>query len=491
MDPWLHGDVICRFLEENSNRDLMFLLPRGCGKSGMITVPFPAYQLAKNPLGGVIVCNATEEKAAKMAAASAAIITGNTKYRQAYPYIRPSPRNWGTRGYSLDFKKVKNEEDGSIERIDAAIGSYGVRGNITGAHLGGIVHDDLINQTISKSPKELETVEKFYAESLNCLDLGSPLIICGTRWSYNDYYGKLETGELGGKEDAVKTLKLGVTYKCPKGEEYLIWPSKTYVDMGVNKTVGYTKKMVAQSKKTLGTLFSALYYNEPVLAEDIAFDIDLINIYKEATFPTGPVAAVAVEAESQGNALISTIRMLMKQQNRRFGLKPINSGRVKKEERIRSTLQPLIRGCELCIRDHDWRRDKGLGYEFRTFPKGDDDALDALTYLSALCKTNPSPGSLPFIYIVVDPAFTDKSHSDSTAIVAGCRYEDKLWVLSCEKFKTDRTDVITERIFATYDRFQHGAGAKRRSYSMKMKGYSSKKKRGPGKVHPVEFDLPQ
>jgi hypothetical protein len=331
-----------------------------------------------------------------------------------------------------------------------------------------MIRDDLINKTIANYPSQLRQVEEFYSESLNCLDPGAEDITCGTTWRHGDFYCKLLNGELHGNEGKVEVLKLGVTFTNERGEEELIWPQRSYVDLkGRTVQAGYTWAKIDGAKKNEGRLFSALYYNEPVMDADRQFDVTKVKTFKQLPFELGPIGSVGVEAESQGNALISAIRKAMREENRRFRFEQLTSKRVTKHDRIRSMLQPLIADFNFNIREDLWRADNNLGEEIRVFDKGDDDALDACCYCAKLAK-DPPEGTAPLVVITMDPAFTIETYSDSTSIVAGCYFQKEFWVLDCVKFKTDRTDVIIRMLFKMVDKFGSPYSRKVDRYSMNL-----------------------
>jgi len=458
MDPWFHGEELCKFLEdlEESGDDGLALVWRGAGKSGMITEPMPAWWLAKNPYKRVGVANATGDGAARMIRTSAAIVSGNGAFKRCFPDCVPSSK-WGEDGYYLD---VASGDDtfGTRERKIPSLSAYGVRGNITGAHFdGGFIFDDLLNEETADSATHRRRVEKFFGEMCNTIDLGAPLRGCCTRWTYDDYCGKIESGELQSKQGRLRIFKVGVTtYDHAKKKQVLVAPHrKWYDDLGNEYGYGETEESLVALKKANGHRFSALYYNEPVMDDDIQFDIQKIQ-----TFPTlpppfelGPVARVGVECESQSAALMSTIDVMMRQEGRKIAIDKLTTQKKNKHDRIRSVVQPAVYQNQLCVRRDLMDRDDNLGQELRTFDKGSDDCLDALTYGIELCK-GQKDDIFPMVHIAVDPAFTDETYSDHTAILAITRFQDQFWVLDCMRFQTNRADYIVRMIFAMFDKMQ-------------------------------------
>lgn len=453
MDPWFHGEEVIGFLKPEEPSTTLVLMPRGSGKTGAITVPLPSWWLARDPFSSSAVCNAREERAARMTRASAAIVTNNASFKAAFPFVVPSEK-WGEKGYFVDATQVVDENGqpifGSTERVDASIGSYGVTGNITGTHLsGGMILDDLINRTMAKHPLQVKLAEYFFSEALNCLDPGMPLVVCGTRWVYHDFYGKIESGELVGPYGKFRVLRLGV-YRA-NGD--LIWPQRTYVDLrGRTKRAGYTRDFVESQRKNEKQLFSALYMNQPVLDADMQFDVSRIKTYRSLPFDVGPVAGVGIETGSQGMAIMSAFRLLQKEKQRTLRLIQLKTQQREKDDRIRGHLQPLISEHRFWMREDLYRSDSNLGEELRTFDKGYKDCLDACAYCVAMAR-DPAPGEAPRVCIACDPAFTVGDQSDYTAIVAGCFFESEFYVLDCDRFQTDRADTILNRLFRMHDKW--------------------------------------
>lgn len=476
VDPWFHGEELVGFLEEHWGQSLLILVPRDHGKSTCITVPMPAYWLAEDALRSVIVCNATEDKAQGMVAASAAIIQNNEIYRRTFPYVVPSVR-WGKQGYFVDAAKVAKEA-GSVERIDAGIRAFGVGNNITGSHPdGGLILDDLINEKSSKSEVKLSQAKAFCREAITCVTGNRPIIVIGTRWNEADLYGDIIDGRILGTRGPLKVLKLGATRKLANGSEELVWPRRTFIDLqGRTKEAGFTWERLHAEKVNRGKLFNALYFNEPVSIDDCYFDLKLVKVFNEIPFRLGPVQSVCIETESQASSLLSALKLLMREQKRSIRLEEIKAKKVAKEERIKTLLGPLAQDMKLNVRDVVWHANKGLQHEMRHFPRGHDDVIDATAYLAHLCS-DTEEGGYPYVTIMVDPAFTENKTSDYTAIVAGCKYMGELYVLDVMRFQTDKAEVLIRQIFVMYDKFNRAQSKTPVKQRNRMLGFNAEARR--------------
>lgn len=461
MDPWFHGEEVCAFLEDldRNSEDGLLLMPRGTGKSGMVTQCMPAWTLAKHPHKRVFIGNAEEKRAQNMARTNANTMRSNSLYRKCFPHVRPSGK-WGDDGFFLDT----SSEDSlvTVERIDPSLRGYGIRSNVTGSHINGLmILDDLINDESSKSPEQLKRAERFFKECINLIDPGTPLRMCATRWNYHDLYGKIEKGELQGRQGRIRVLRLGITRNRKKRdgtiEKEILFPLRKWKDnFGAEHEVGFTWDTINALRKQLRGMFSSLYMNNPVLDEDVLFDVNMLKRFKhinDLPFQVGGTGRVLVEAEAGGKALISTIQLMMRQENRRLAVEPVTTRLKEKKSRIMGALQPWIASGKFNIREDDWQReDGGLGEELRTFPKGHDDCLDAHTYCIDACS-DTEPGLMPTVSFAVDPAFTDEDYSDWTAIAAGCKYDGEYYALETIRFQTNRAEVIVRMLFNIVDKY--------------------------------------
>lgn len=484
LDPWWHGEVIIDFIQETQGEDRIVIVPRDHGKSSTITTPYPCWRVAQDPGLRTQTTNAGEGKARDMVRAQADTITKNDRYRRCFPEIVPGTI-WSRDGYFLDAHQALDDDiDGSVERIDPSFKGYGVKGNITGAHVGLQIHDDLISFQTFQSKVEMERVRQFLSEAFRCCETGGEILICCTRWTYHDVYGSIESGELCAHKGPFKVLKRGIFND--KGE--LVWPQRTYIDLaGKKQKSGYTKVAVESLKKQ--PLFSALYLGEPLADEDVQFELDLIGRFEIPPFDTGPCRSVGVEIESQAKPFVSTIEMMKRQENRRFRLDVLTSGHVKKETRIQGILGPIIERGQLWMPERVWKSAGDLGEELRTFPVGSDDLLDAAAYCAKNAPKH-TPGRPPTPYVACDPAWSDAGKwVDASGIVCGCWFEEDFYILATKKIQTSRPEILVRMIFRMYDQFSRNRNSQAfaNSYSMPMKGYRSSGVRGGNKAEGLSF----
>ena len=462
LDPWDHGEEMVAFLEEGiaAKEPMAFVVPRGGGKSSCITIPLLPWLIAKDPGLRAAIANVREPRAAAMGREAANILT-STKYKACFPYIEPSSK-WGDKGYFIESVDVDGEE--TLGRIDPTIAMYGNSGNITGSHLRAILHDDLINEETANSPTEMERSERFFRESLNCIDPGGVFVMCYTRWRFNDFYAKVEDGTYQCQGKRFRVFKRGAERYAlgmdGKPELEIFNPHRKWKDKkGQTFEVGYSPEFLESQKKALGPLYWALYQNDPTGGADRQLSVDQVRQYVNFPVNEWSPPRVGIEVTGQGNVFYQTFMQLAREQNYRFSceqLKAPNRGTAinpqQKHARIRAALQPIIEEGRLYIREDVWRRPGGLGQEIQEFDRGEDDAIDALHWC---VKRAPRyvPEQPMKLYLAFDPAFTANSNSDHSAIVVGGWYFDDFYVFDCHKFKAQKPDFIAKQVFRMWDKW--------------------------------------
>lgn len=464
LDPWDHGEEMVWFLQKHLGQPMLFLVPRGGAKTGTITVPILPWLIARDPTLTGIIANIREEKASYFAKLAAGILMSEN-YARCFPYVRPS-KKWGEGGYYL--KQLKNSSGGVGGRVDPNIGSFGVGGNITGAHVRAMAHDDLVNEETSQYPSQLAKAESFFKESLNCLDPGGTLVVAATRWTFGDLYGKMVKGTLLGNGAPFQVFTRGAERVVlddnnqPTVEVYNA--HRTYVDFrGLQQQVGYTEEFLEGQKVNLGSLYYALYMNTPVHAADSELSADSVKTFATFAAPLAPAIRVGVEIVSAAATFWDALHKAAREQGKGFSLERIQPAAGKqgeKQTRIRSVIGPLAENGRLYCREDLWNREGNIGEEIRQFPKGEDDALDALAYC-ILKAAKFEPGKFPRPYIAVDPAFTNNKQSDHTAVLCGCWYGDDFWILDCHKFKAQKVDLIINQIFRMQEKYRLGSEEKK------------------------------
>ena len=468
MDPYWHGEVITRFIEETRGRDRLIILPRDSGKTASVTVPYIAYKIACDPAALCQLTNANEDKAWQFARTASKIISNNSTFQKAYPHIKPSPEKWGKRGYEIDVSFLLQDQSASIDRTDPSINAYGVKGNITGAHVNLQMHDDLINHETIKSPLKMQHVESFLKEAFRCCVAHGEIFISGTRWLYHDVYGEVLGGRIKAHKGRFAVLKHGI-YRA-NGE--ICWPQRTFIDQkGHESKAGYTVEQVEGFKSD--PLFPALYLCEPKSSENSDIDSELVQVFKikDMPFETGPVQGVYIEGSNAGTMLADAFKQMLMDEGRRIRVETITAKGQSKDTRIKVYLGTYANSGKLHVNEEAWRGTHSLGTQIRNYPAGKDDMIDAATYVCKLAKEPPA-GEPPRITLVVDPAFTNDRHSDYTAIVCGVKYLGEVWILDSYQLKTTKPMVIGRQIIKMHDKWENAMSYAQRSAHKQKVGYN-------------------
>lgn len=492
LDPWDHGEEVVWFLEQNLGHPMMFIIPRGGAKTGLITVPFLPWAIARDPSLRGLITNVREPKAKHFARQAAAIIL-TPRFQACFPYVRPGPK-WGEEGYFTEQAVLEDDSERELEgaggRVDPSIGSVGVTGNITGAHVRALIHDDLINDETYMSEVENSRAVRFIKESFNCLDPGGQMLMQFTRWGPNDCYSAFESGQLSGPGEKFRVFKRGAYRKAldENGEPVveIFNPIRTYVDMhGKNQRVGYTPEFLESMKQVHGDLFYSLYMNEPLSDANRRLAPDIVKQFIKLDFEFATAPRVGIEAGGAQDAFYESVVKQMRAEERTFPIQRlIPSRKIDKHTTIETELGRLNREGRFNVREDAWLRPNGLRKEMEDFPLGDDDLLDAVKWAA---KNAPKyvTGRLPIPYIAVDPAFTVGPESNYTAIAVGLYYGESqdFYVLETRKFKALKTEIIHNEIFRLVEKYSRG-GKEREINKPRSRGFYS-----PGNV-PARKDKP-
>ena len=480
MDPFWHGELISNFIEHNEGKNKVIILPRASGKTAVITTTYPVWQICKNPFALVQITNAAEDKAAAFTSTVAAILVKTPRLKKMFPMIKPTPGKWSMKGYKLDTEYIMKymrdqglDHEGAIERTDFTLKSYGMRGNITGAHVILQLHDDLISHEVAQSPALLARCEAFLREAFRVVDAHGEVLVAGTRWLYSDFYGKLLDNQLTANGRPWQILKHGIY----KSDGTLAWPQRTFVDIGGKMSVsGYTDKQVEGFKAD--PFFAALYLCEPKQEGTSELDTSMIQVYDDLPFPVGFIDRVVFETNGAGEMMANSFI----DQCRREGRHEIRVGKIKapramnKQARIVSLLGAEVNSGRVHIPRELWAPNSGLGAQMREFGATErDDLLDATAYVCKLARDSEEP-NLPRPVIMIDPSWAGKKTSDGTAIVCGVRVKGDLWILDAREIRTARNEVLAQEIFRMYYQWNNKekkSGESRKKVYNGVRGFKS------------------
>jgi predicted phage terminase large subunit-like protein len=254
---------LCEFIESNTQRKKLALMPRGHLKTTIITVGYSLQRIAKDPKVRILIANATGTMAEAMLSQIKKHLEFNETFRQYFGDLTSGASTWRDNMITLPTG------EGSYQSKEATVTAYGLGGSLVSQHYDMIIIDDAHNRENINTKDQIEKVKQSYRDLLDLLEPGGQLIIIGTRWHDDDLYGLVmdknnpQAGEFDVfKKQAITDMKLGHEdgghYKVEEGN--ILWPEK------------YSKKSLSVLLNEKGLYeFSCQYQNEPVDDENAVF----------------------------------------------------------------------------------------------------------------------------------------------------------------------------------------------------------------------------
>ena len=210
---------MCLFAEDStgipeidSARIKLILVPRGVGKSSMITKGLPILRLLRNPEYATGIANETASLAQTFLGDIKHEIESNVLLQTLFPEIVPD-----------DFRAMTWKADRIITKRAKAnptsptVLATGVGGTVTGVHMDEWVCDDLLSQNAAEAAyrgnnQEIESTNRWITRLQPLLKSPKrdPMKFIGTRWWEGDSYEFIEDfwGRGEEKREFIWTLKL-------------------------------------------------------------------------------------------------------------------------------------------------------------------------------------------------------------------------------------------------------------------------------------------
>lgn len=168
---------------------LMVQIGPGSGKSQLLSVVYPAWELGGNPETTIVGVSGAEGLAAGFMDATARIIENTEAFRMSFPEVRPDKATgWSTgRGYYVTGRRPTVP--------DASYWAGGLSSKeLTGKHGTLIILDDLHDDQNSSTEAQCQQVVNRYATQLvgRADAKGARFILAGRRWNEKDLYGFLQ-----------------------------------------------------------------------------------------------------------------------------------------------------------------------------------------------------------------------------------------------------------------------------------------------------------
>jgi predicted phage terminase large subunit-like protein len=230
--------------------ELLALLPRGTLKSSCITIGLSIQFFLNYSEERILIDSETWTKSTNFLVELKGHFEGNEIVRGmfkaawgVYPNEDKS-KAWSDSKIVLSSRKKPRKEPS----VDTA----GVEVTKNGMHYDLILFDDLHSENNTKTKEQIEKVKEHFKLAYSLLDPGCPVVVIGTRWTFDDLY-QLIIDEYG--EDFNFITR---SAKSPQGN--LLYPSRL------------TEEQLRKFRKKQGAyLFSCQYMNDPVDSETADF----------------------------------------------------------------------------------------------------------------------------------------------------------------------------------------------------------------------------
>lgn len=254
---------LCDFVETNTDRKKLILMPRGHLKTTVITVGYSLQRIARDPKVRILIANATGAMAEAMLGQIKKHLQYNETFRYYFGDLSTTASTWRDGMITLPVG------EGSYQSKEATVIAYGLGGSLVSQHYDVIIVDDPHNRENINTKDQIDKVKQSYRDLLDLLEPGGQLIIIGTRWHDDDLYGQVMDKTNPGSAEfdvfirqAITNMRLGREpgghYKIESGN--ILWPEK------------YNYKALSALLNEKGLYeFSCQYQNQPVDDENAVF----------------------------------------------------------------------------------------------------------------------------------------------------------------------------------------------------------------------------
>lgn len=185
-----HLRPIALALGDKNITRLMVIISPGSGKSHLVDVVFPTWELGLNP-NETIIATSAGEGLVRYSLQSAMDIIESSIYKDIYPKSIPDKaKGWSkATGIFLQRNTTTSSPSYLVAGVESRI--------ITGKHAGLLIGDDLHDHNNTLSLELVDKLEDWYYNTLlgRQNPEGSRIIIVGRRWLTNDVYGRLKDSE--------------------------------------------------------------------------------------------------------------------------------------------------------------------------------------------------------------------------------------------------------------------------------------------------------
>ncbi len=317
----LHVEMCNRYQQRIGKRFRLYLVPRSHLKTTLWTVGATLWELVQDwvtlPSGKkmrgqdlrFLIVNAKLENAIDILRDIKSILIGNDMFKWLFPEYVPDEAwqrgrgkgKWTDDRIDLPCSVQAGRKEGNIEVMS-------VGASLVSKHYDVMKFDDPVNEDNTTTKQYRDRIHRWYRNSLQLRNdpISSRVELVGTRWHYDDLYGRIITQELkrreNQKETGEKVTPVYYIYRRKAIENGVpIWKER------------FTKAELDWLKhEELGSyIYSCQYDNDPVPEEDAHFKRSDINFVDELDVPINVLNFAAVdladEETTRGDFTVITI----------------------------------------------------------------------------------------------------------------------------------------------------------------------------------------
>jgi len=262
----IHKDL-CLFLQDQSKRTKLILMPRYSFKSSLATIAYSLWRLIKNDSLRILIYSDAVTRSQGFLTEIKNHLLGlkpNSKFRELCGHWEVDPKQGVWNQSAITIKER------STAHAEPSIDTAGLESSKVGAHYDIIIFDDLVTKENVTTVELMAKTYECYKAARSLLRPGGEMLIVGTRWNFGDMYGRLITDF---KDDA--DFGMFIT-KAEQDGEYPFSP------------IGLTQQFLAQQRREQGSyLWSCLYQNSPIDDETAIFKSSDFTFYQHHQLPKG------------------------------------------------------------------------------------------------------------------------------------------------------------------------------------------------------------
>ena len=199
LNPVLYEPLhrpLCEWLQPEAwtTQKKLLLMARGHAKSNIFTVGYSLWRICRNPNERILIASHRDEDANKFISSIGDTILYADRFRETFPDIRPAlganakPRKWSE--WRILVERTTNF-------IEPTVHGTTPKKSASGQHYSLLIPDDIVTHINVRSETQLKVTEDFHKQCESLLDPAAKELLIGTRYHFEDEYGRiLDTTEL-------------------------------------------------------------------------------------------------------------------------------------------------------------------------------------------------------------------------------------------------------------------------------------------------------